>query len=287
MKEFFRKLLNDKKKLIIMVVFLILIIVCIVLLCTKIIFKKNPDDIISPEDPTVKQFEEYLSDSIKGFDEDTIKDFISSTDSSSNVSELYWGFMYSGSIDTDIKTMYALSRLFYDDSDLINFMTGADMFDSDTELGEVKLSIKFINKVLKAKFVDTKIEANDLFSEFYNGIYDVVCDEENCTITIGKDKTTDSISDGVYSMFDNSFDKTSDGYTYTTKYAYYEIEFGDDLSFGLYSNALKDTKYCEGSILDIYASGLEIPDECGTEVNFTTLKYNFDKNYKFIDVEQA
>ena len=32
------------------------------------------------------------------------------------------------------------------------------MFDEDTELGNVKLSIKFINKALAAKFNDTTID---------------------------------------------------------------------------------------------------------------------------------
>jgi len=281
-----KNIFKDKKKLVIMVVVLIIVVVLLYLLCTKVIFKKNPDDIISPEDPTVKQFEEYLSGSIKGFDEDTIENFIGSTDSSGNVSEIYWGVMYTGNIGTDIKTLYALSRLFYDDSDLINFMLGADMFDEDTELGEVKLSIKFINKVLKAKFVDTEIEANAFFYEFYHGIYDIICDDENCTITIGENKLTEDVSDGIYSQLSASFDKTSDGYTYKTGYAYYELDFGTDLSFGFYSDSSKEIKYCEGSILDMYTNGGQTPDGCGTdEVTFPTVKFNFDKDYKFVSKE--
>ena len=134
---------KDKKTIIISILLGLILISLIIFICTKVF---NKDKELTPDDPTTKEFENYLKDAIKPFDEDTIKDFISSTDNVANVDEIYLATTHSADIDKEVKILYTLSRMFYNDSDIVHYMSGANMFDEDTELGNVKLSIKFINK---------------------------------------------------------------------------------------------------------------------------------------------
>jgi len=285
MKEFIKK---HKKVLIIFIVVILLVVLGVILANT--VFKSNKDDIINPDDPTTNEFEKYLKDSIKGFDEDSIADFVTSTDNVGTVSGIYWGAMYSGSIGDDLKILYSLYSLIYKNSDLIDYLTGANMFDEDTGLADISLSLKFINKVLDAKFKDTTIEADTVLTEFFNGINLVYCDDEYCMISLSNSIESGSSSDGSYETTDSSFNKVSGGYEYTTSYYFSEIQFDGDMKFGIYDNAMKTTTYCETTLTDILSfDKSKITENCNSDGTFTysKVKFNFDKNYKFIDTEEA
>lgn len=285
MKEFIKK---HKKVFIIIGIVILLTLVGVILANT--VFKTNKDDIINPDDPTTNEFEKYLKDSIKGFDEDSIADFVTSTDNVGTVSGIYWGAMYSSSIGDDLKILYSLYSLIYRDSDLINYLTGADMFDEDTGTADISLSIKFINKVLDAKFKDTKIEKNTVLTEFFKGINLVYCEDESCMISVSNSIESGSESDGSYENTDSSFNKVSGGYEYTTSYYYSEIQFDDEMKFGIYDNAMKTTTYCETTLTDILSfNQSKITENCKVDGTFTyaKVKYNFDKNYKFINSEEV
>ena len=208
MQKFIGKL-KEKKKIVIIVGIVLVLVVALIIIIPRL-FPKKPE--ISTDNPTVYEFENYLKDSIKPFTEETVKDFIESTDNIATIGTSYWGVMYTSEIHDDIKILYALSRLFYDDSDLISYMTNKGMFDSDSKLGEVKLSIKFINKVLNAKFVDTKIKEDTILtSGFFYGISAVLCDSNYCTISIKNTYESGSDSDGMYKNSASQLVKTSDG----------------------------------------------------------------------------
>lgn len=273
---------RDKRTIILSILLGLLLIGLIIFICGKVFHK---DKEITPDDPTTKEFENYLKDAIKPFDEDTIKDFISSTDNLVTVDEFYWGALYTNDISDEIKVLYTLSRMFYKDSNLINYMTGAKMFD-DSGYGNIELSIKFINKALNAKFKDTKIEKNATLTDgFFNGINMVVCDEDNCMISISKNNTTGASSDGVYTTKNASLEKVSNGYTYTAEYYYYIMQLTGEMKFGVYKNAFKEETYCETSLVDLYLTNNKLPEGCQNGVNYPKIRYNFDKNYRFINSE--
>lgn len=275
---------KNKKTIIISILIGLILIGLIIFVIFKVTHK---DKDLTPNNPTTNEFENYLKDSIKPFDEDSIKDFIGSTDNAVNVDEFYWGAMYSGEVTDDIKILYALSHLFYKDSNLIEYMTGANMFDDDNGFGEVRLSIKFINKVLNAKFKDTKIEKNAyLTNGFFNGINIIVCDDTECIISISSSDNSGNTSDGLYNQKDSNFEKISNGYEYTTEYYYYEMLFTGEMKFGMYENATKENVYCETSILDIYLNGSNLPEVCKKDITYPKIKYTFDKNYRFISSEK-
>lgn len=283
MKKFIEKLKNNKKLVIIIGIVLVIFLVLIIII-PKIFPKKHE---ISTDNPSVREFENYLKDSIKPFTEETIKDFITSTDNVATVGINYWGVMYTSDIHDDIKILYALSRLFYDDSDLINYMTNKGMFDGDTGLGEVKLSLKFIDKVLDAKFVDTKIEADTVLARgMFYGINAVICDDTYCEIAINSTTSTDSESDGIYKYAGETVNKTSNGYDIEGEYYYYEFSFSGTMKFALYDNAYKTKVYCETNMYSIIYSG-DVPSSCKEEATFNKVRFNFDKNYRYIDKENV
>ena len=117
MKSKLKKIFKEKRIIIISILLGLILIGLIIFICTKVFHK---DKEITPDDPTVSEFENYLKDAIKPFDEDTIKDFISSTDKLSTIDSIYWGAIYSDKIGNDLKIMYTLSRLIYNDSDLLH-----------------------------------------------------------------------------------------------------------------------------------------------------------------------
>ena len=282
MQKFIGKL-KEKKKIVIIVGIVLVLVVALIIIIPRL-FPKKPE--ISTDNPTVYEFENYLKDSIKPFTEETVKDFIESTDNIATIGTSYWGVMYTSEIHDDIKILYALSRLFYDDSDLINYMATKNMFDSNTGLGEVKLSLKFIDKVLNAKFVDTKIKENTILtSGFFYGINTVICDTRYCSISINPNTSSGASSDGIYKNSDGEIIKTSDGYEITDEYYYYEFSFSGAMKLAIYDNAFKDTTYCETTIAGLIYTEFDVPQSCKEERNFNKVKFNFDKNYKFINKE--
>lgn len=273
---------KDKKTIIISILLGLILINLIIFICTKVFHK---DKELTPDDPTTKEFENYLKDAIKPFDEETIKDFISSTDNISTVDDFYWGVNYNGDISNDEKVLYTLSRMVYKDSNIIDYMTGANMFSEDTRLGDIKLSIKFINKALNAKFADTTLEKNTVISEgFFNGINAVICDDKYCIIPVSQ--TTDSglDSDGVYASSLGNLEKTSSGYQITAETYYYEMSFEGVMKLGVYNNEYKDVTYCETSMGELYFSDLKSIEAC-KNVTYPKVKYTFDKDYKFVNAE--
>lgn len=282
MKKFIEKLKNNKK-LVIIIGIVLVILAALIIIIPKIFPKKHE---ISTDNPSVREFENYLKDSIKPFTEETIKDFITSTDNVATVGTNYWGVMYTSDIHDDIKILYALSRLFYDDSDLINYMSEKGMFDGDTGLGEVKLSLKFIDKVLDAKFVDTKIEADTILTNgFFYGINAVICDSNSCVISISTNNDSGNSSDGLYKNSDAEIVKTSSGYEITDEYYYYEFQFSGEMKFALYDNAFKDTTYCETTMYSMILTDFDVPESCKQERIFNKVKFDFDKNYKYVSKE--
>ena len=282
MQKFIGKL-KENKKIIIIVGIVLVLMVALIIIIPRLFPKKHE---ISTDNPTIREFEKYLNDSIKPFTEETIKDFIESTDNVAELSSSYWGVMYTSEIHDDIKILYALSRLFYDDSDLVTYMNNNGMFDYSNNLGEVKLSLKFINKVLNAKFVDTEIAKNTvLTSGFFYGINTVVCDDTYCIISIKTNTNSGNKSDGLYKNSNASVVKTANGYEITDEYYYYELEFSGAMKFALYDNAFKDTTYCETTIYGMIYSDFDVPSSCKQDRTFNKVKFNFDKNYKFISKE--
>lgn len=286
MKSKLKKIFKEKRTIIISILLGLILIGLIIFICTKVFHK---DKEITPEDPTVSEFENYLKDAIKPFNEDTIKDFISSTDNLVEVDNIYWGATYSDDIDINLKVLYTLNRMFYTDSDLVTYMSNLKMFDNDNELGEVKLSLKFINKALKAKFNSTEITKNTVITDgFYKGINAVICGEEYCIIPISKMQNKKINSDGLYtsSVKNASLEKINDGYELTTDYYYYEAELSGSMSYGIYDNAFKEKVYCETSLPEIQILDGNLPDRCNVG-NYNKIKYTFDKNYHFIKSERV
>lgn len=274
---------KNKKTIIITSIIAIIVVGFIIFLCTKL-FSKKPE--LTPDNPTTSEFENYLKDSIKGFDADSINDFIESTDNLATINEVYWGAMYSGDVHKNIKILYALSRLFYNDSTLIDYMTGASMFDLDTDLGDVKLSIKFINKVLDAKFKDTTIDKNTVITDgFFYGINAIICDDTYCIIPISRTTDSGNESDGLYASRKGDLTKVSGGYEMTVEDYYYELSFEGIMKMGIYSNAAKDVTFCETSLTEMYLGDFKNTDICKGEATYDKVKYKFDKNYKFVSAE--
>lgn len=276
---------KNKKTIIVSILIGLILIGLIIFICTKIFHK---DKELTPDNPTTNEFENYLKDAIKPFDEDSIKDFIGSTDNVGNVDEIYWGATYSNDINTNVKILYTLSRMFFNDSDLITYMAGANMFDEDTELGTVKLSIKFINKALAAKFKDLKIEPETIITDgFFRGVNAVICDDTECMIPISMVDYSDADSDGTYESEKGSLEKTSNGYEISVKYYFNVIQFDGDMKYGVYDSAFKEKVYCETTLPEIYISNGRILDDCKNTDGMPTIKYIFDKNYKFIKSENV
>ena len=275
---------KNKKTIIISILIGLILIGLIIFICIKV-FHKDKD--LTPDNPTVNEFENYLKDAIKPFDEDTIKDFISSTDNISTVDNFYWGATYTGNISNELKVFYTLSRMIYKDSTIIDYMTGANMFDEDSERGNIKLSIKFINKALAAKFKDVSIEKNTTISEgFFNGINAIICDDTYCIIPVSRTNDSGEESNGIYASELGDFAKTDDGYEVTAETYYYEISFDGVMELGVYNNEFKDETYCKTTITEIYLSDLKTLDAC-KDVTYPKVKYTFDKNYKFINAESV
>lgn len=270
---------KDKKTIIISILLGLILIGLIIFICVKV-FNKEKE--LTPDDPKTKEFENYLKDAIKPFDEDTIKDFIASTDNISTVDNFYWGANYTGNLNNDVKILYTLSRMIYDDSDIIDYMTGASMFDEDTDLGDIKLSIKFINKAINSKFKDATLEKNTVISNgYFNGINAIICDDTYCIIPVSKTVDSGLESDGVYASNLGDFTKTSSGYEITAETYYYEMSLSGVMKLGIYNNEYKDLTYCETSMTEIYFSDLKSIESCKDAV-YPKIKYNFDKDYKFI-----
>ena len=283
MKSKLKKIFKEKRTIIISILLGLILIGLIIFICTKVFHK---DKEITPDDPTVSEFENYLKDAIKPFDEDTIKDFISSTDKLSTIDSIYWGAIYSDKIGNDLKIMYTLSRLIYNDSDLLSYMKSKNMFDEESGLSEVTLSIKFINKALNAKFVDTKIAANDEFTTgYYDGIAAVMCDTENCIVSVSKDKELDNGSLGSYISIKNDLTKNKYGYEITAQHYYYELDLDGNLQLDVYNNAFKEKQFCSTSITYLYANNYKLPDSCDANAALDKTKYTFDKNYRFVKSE--
>ena len=178
--------------------------------------------------------------------------------------------------------------MFYKDSDIVHYMSGANMFDEDTGLGDVKLSLKFINKALAAKFTDTEIEPNTIITDgFFQGINAVICDDSYCIIPISKTNETKNTSDGVYESLFDDFIKTTNGYELVGKYYYSEFSMEGDMTLGVYNNIFKEKTFCEISFWNVYLTDGEIPEECQKESEYDKVKYYFDKNYRFIKSENA
>lgn len=276
---------KDKKTIIISILLGLILIGLIIFICTKVFHK---DKELTPDNPTTKEFEDYLKDAIKPFDEDTIKDFISSTDNVVTVDEIYWGSTYSEDIPLNVKILYTLSRMFFDDSNIVDYMSGNNMFDETTELGDVKLSLKFINKAIAAKFKDTKIEKNTVITDgFFRGVNAVICGDEYCIIPISKSQSKGNDSDGIYNNELSELTKTSDGYEITAEYYYFEIQLSGEMKYNLYDNAFKDTVYCETSIPEMNILGGKLPSRCNDNIDYNKIKYTFDKNYKLVKSEKA
>lgn len=273
---------KDKKTIIISILLGLILISLIIFICVKIFHK---DKELTPDDPTVKEFENYLKDAIKPFDEDTIKDFIESTDNISSVDNFYWGANYTGNITSDEEILYTLSRMIYKDSNVIDYMTGADMFNEDSGLADVKLSIKFINKAVAAKFKDVTIEKNTVITDgFFNGINAVICDDSYCIIPVSKTTSTGNNSEGLYGSNKGSLEKTSSGYELTAETYYYEMSFSGVMTLGIYNNEFKDVTYCETSMAELYLGDLKTIEAC-KDIEFQKVKYTFDKDYRFISAD--
>lgn len=274
---------KNKKTIIISILLGLILIGLIIFICTKIFHK---DKELTPDNPTTKEFEDYLKDAIKPFDEDTIKDFISSTDKLTTIDSIYWGAMYSDRIGNDLKIMYTLSRLIYSDSDLISYMKSKNMFDEESGLSEVLLSIKFINKALNAKFTDTEIQAGDEFTTgYYDGIAAVMCDNENCIVSVSEDKENENNSIGSYISIKSELTSNKEGYEITAQHYYYELDLNGNLKLDIYNNAFKEKNFCSTSITYLYASNYQLPDSCDANATLDKTKYTFDKNYRFVKSE--
>lgn len=285
MKNKLKPNFKDKKTIIISILIGLILIGLIIFICTKIFHK---DKELTPDNPTTNEFENYLKDAIKPFDEDSIKDFISSTDDITNVDEIYWGAIHSDNIDDNIKILYTLSRMIYKDSDLITYMIGANMFDEDTNIGEVKLSLKFINKAISTKFKNTTLKENTNITDgFFNGVNALICDDTYCIIPISKKNDSLSESDGTYESDYEELTKTSNGYEIVGSYYYTEFSMEGDMKLGLYDDAYKGKTYCEVSFWNIYLGDNELPEECKNDDGYNKIKYTFDKNYRFIKAENA
>lgn len=276
---------KDKKTIIISILLGLILIGLIIFICTKVFHK---DKELTPDNPTTNEFENYLKDAIKPFDEDTIKDFIGSTDNVVTVDEIYWGSTYSEDIPLNVKILYTLSRMFFDDSNIVDYMTGANMFDETTELGDIKLSLKFINKALAAKFKDTKIEENTVITDgFFRGVNAVICGDTYCIIPISKMQSNNNNSDGLYKSELDELQSTTNGYEITAKYYFLEVQLSGEMKYGLYDNAYKTTAYCETSIPEISILNGKLPSRCTEDINYNQIKYIFDKNYRFIKSEKV
>lgn len=274
---------KDKKTIIISILIGLILIGLIIFICTKIFHK---DKELTPDNPTVNEFENYLKDAIKPFDEDSIKDYIDSTNNIAKVAKIYWGANYTGNDYDTIKILYTLSRLFYDDSDLIDYMVGAGMFDEDTKLGEVKLSIKFINKALAAKFKNTEIKANTILNDgFFKGVNAVFCDNTMCTIVISTNPSNDTKSNGLYRNDKSELIKTGSGYELSLSYYYYELSLSGAMDIKIYDNAAKEKTICEASVIKLYFGNFDTSDICDTNTEFKKVKYYFDKDYRYIKSE--
>lgn len=291
MKNKLKPNFKDKKTIIISILIGLILIGLIIFICTKIFHK---DKELTPDNPTTNEFENYLKDAIKPFDEDSIKDFISSTDSTGTVDEIYWGATYSDDINTNVKILYTLSRMFFNDSDLIKYMAGANMFDKDTELGTVKLSIKFINKALAAKFKDLKMEPETIITDgFFRGVNAVICDDTECMIPISmvdytdEEDSDDENADGTYESEKGSLEKTSSGYEIFAKYYFNVMQFDGDMKYGVYDSAFKEKVYCETTLPEIYISNGRVLEDCKNTEGMPSIKYTFDKNYRFIKSENV
>lgn len=276
---------KDKKTIIISILLGLILIGLIIFICTKIFHK---DKELTPDDPTTNEFENYLKDAIKPFDEETIKDFIGSTDNAVTVDEIYWGATYNDNIVDNVKILYTLSRMFFNDSNIVDYMVGANMFDETTELGNIKLSLKFINKALAAKFKDLTIEKNTVITDgFFRGVNAVICGNTYCIIPISKNQSNGSNSDGLYKGESEELKSTSSGYEITTKYYFLEVQLSGEMKYGLYDNAFKTTTYCETSIPEMSILNGKLPSRCKEDINYNQIKYIFDKNYRFIKSEKV
>ena len=96
---------KDKKTIIISILLGLILIGLIIFICVKVFHK---DKEITPDNPNVKEFEDYLKDAIKPFDEDSIKDYIDSTDNTIDVDEIYWGANYTGNDSNILKVFYTI-----------------------------------------------------------------------------------------------------------------------------------------------------------------------------------
>jgi len=155
------------------------------------------------------------------------------------------------------------------------------MFDKDTELGTVKLSIKFINKALAAKFKDLKMEPETIITDgFFRGVNAVICDDTECMIPISmvdytdEEDSDDENADGTYESEKGSLEKTSSGYEISAKY-------------GVYDSAFKEKVYCETTLPEIYISNGRALEDCKNTEGMPSIKYTFDKNYRFIKSENV
>ena len=153
------------------------------------------------------------------------------------------------------------------------------------ELNDIKLSIKFINKALNAKFADTTLEKNTVISEgFFNGVSAVICDDKYCIIPVSQTMDSGLDSDGVYASSLGNLEKTSSGYQITAETYYYEMSFEGVMKLGVYNNEYKDVTYCETSMGELYFSDLKSIEAC-KNVTYPKVKYTFDKDYKFVNAE--
>ena len=107
----------------------------------------------------------------------------------------------------------------------------------------------------------------------------------NLSLSISKNNTTGASSDGVYTTKNASLEKVSNGYTYTAEYYYYIMQLTGEMKFGVYKNAFKEETYCETSLVDLYLTNNKLPEGCQNGVNYPKIRYNFDKNYRFINSE--
>ena len=64
-----------------------------------------------------------------------------------------------------------------------------------------------------------------------------------------------------------------------------EFQLTGEMKFGVYDNAFKDTTYCETNIFSMSYTNFTLPESCGNMTGFNKVKFNFDKNYKFISKE--
>ena len=178
--------------------------------------------------------------------------------------------------------------MFFNDSNIVDYMVGANMFDETTELGNIKLSLKFINKALAAKFKDLTIEKNTVITDgFFRGVNAVICGNTYCIIPISKNQSNGSNSDGLYKGESEELKSTSSGYEITTKYYFLEVQLSGEMKYGLYDNAFKTTTYCETSIPEMSILNGKLPSRCKEDINYNQIKYIFDKNYRFIKSEKV